>query len=80
MQDNQAIRPTQHGVRYSLSNMISFYDKVISLVHKGKAVGVVSLDQSKALDSLSHSILLENLAASGLAVCVVCWIKNCLEG
>lgn len=83
VQDNQAVRPSQHGVRKvrpSSSNIISFYDKVICFVHGGKAVGAVCLDQSKAFDSASHHFLLGNLVAHGLDVCVVCWIKNCLEG
>jgi len=43
IQDNQAIRPRQHGFmkgRSCWTNLISFYDKVISLVDEGKAVYV----------------------------------------
>lgn len=50
----------------------------IHLAHGGKAVGVY-LHLSKAFDSVSHSILLGNLAPHGLDVCVGCWIKNCLD-
>jgi len=62
VQDNQAIRPRQHGfmkVRSCLTNLISFYDMVTCLVHEGKAVGVVCLDFSKAFDTISHSFFLE---------------------
>ncbi|KAK4810744.1 hypothetical protein QYF61_007718 [Mycteria americana] len=67
IQDNQVIRPSQHGFmkgRSCLTNLISFYDRVTRLVDEGKAVDVV--DFSKAFDTISHSILLEKLAAHGL--------------
>ncbi|KAK4826912.1 hypothetical protein QYF61_012504 [Mycteria americana] len=37
------------------------------------AVAVVYLDFSKAFDMVSHSILLEELAAHGLDGCTLCW-------
>ena len=43
---NQGIRPSQRGFtngRYSLTKLISFYDKVTRLVDEGKAVDVVYL-------------------------------------
>ncbi|GAB0179477.1 mitochondrial enolase superfamily member 1 [Grus japonensis] len=77
IQDNQVIRPSQHGFmkgRSCLTNLISFYDKVIHLVDEGKAVDVVYLDFSKAFDTVSHSILLEKLAAHGLDGCTLLWL------
>ena len=44
VQDNRVIRPSQHGFmkgRSCLTNLFSFYDKVICLVDEGKAVVVV---------------------------------------
>ena len=83
VQDNQGIRPSQHGFmkgRSCLTNLISFYDLVTHLVDKGKAVDVVHLDFSKAFDTVSHSTLLEKLAAHGLDACTLCWLKPWLDG
>jgi len=83
VKDNQGIRPSQHGFmkgRSCLTNLTSFYDHVTCLVDKGKAVGVVYLDFSRAFDTVPHSILLEILAAHGLDGCTLHWIKNWLNG
>ncbi|KAK4832198.1 hypothetical protein QYF61_021031 [Mycteria americana] len=83
VEDNQGIKPSQHGFRKGrscLTNLISFYDKVTCLVDEGKAVDVVYLDFSKAFDMVSHSILLEKLAAHGLDGCTLRWVKNWLDG
>ncbi|KAK4812034.1 hypothetical protein QYF61_026172 [Mycteria americana] len=82
-QDKQVIRPSQHGFmkgRSCLTNLTSFYDKVTRPVDEGKAVDVVYLDFSKAFDTVSHSILLEKLAAHGLDGHTLCWVKNWLDG
>ncbi|KAK4816775.1 hypothetical protein QYF61_022887 [Mycteria americana] len=83
LEDNQGIKPSQHGFRKGrscLTNLISFYDKVTCPVDEGKAVDVVYLDFSKVFDTVSHSIVLEKLAAYGLDRCTICWVKNWLDG
>ncbi|KAK4819814.1 hypothetical protein QYF61_011833 [Mycteria americana] len=79
VQDNQVIRPSQHGFmkgRSCMTNLISFYDKVTRLVDEGKAVDVVYLDFSKAFDIIP----LEKLAARGLDGHALLWVKNWLDG
>jgi len=83
VKDNRGIKPSQHGFmkgRSFLTNLISFYDQVTCLVNEGKAVDVAYLDFSKAFDTVSHSILLEKLAACGLDRCTLRWIKHWLDG
>jgi len=53
---------------------------MICLEDEGKAVDVINLDFSKAVDTISHSILLEKLAVHGLDGCTLCWVKNWLNG
>ncbi|GAB0209626.1 hypothetical protein GRJ2_003428300 [Grus japonensis] len=80
VQDNQGIRPSQHGFmkgRSCLTNLISFYDQVTRLVDEGKAVDVIYLDFSKAFDTVSHSILLEKLEAHGLDRLGEEWLESC---
>ncbi|KAK4825324.1 LOW QUALITY PROTEIN: hypothetical protein QYF61_026843 [Mycteria americana] len=57
-----------------------FCDKVTRLADEGKAVDVVYLDFSKDFNTVSHSILLEKLAAHGLDGCTLRWVKNWLDG
>ena len=59
-----------------MTNLISFYDLVTCLVDEGKAVDVVYLDFSKAF--VSHSILLQKLAAHGLDRYTLGWVRNWL--
>ena len=62
-----------------MTNLIS-YDWVTHLVDEGKAVDVICPDSSKAFDTVSHSVLLEKLAAHGLDGCALSWIQNWLDG
>ncbi|KAK4809102.1 LOW QUALITY PROTEIN: hypothetical protein QYF61_004038 [Mycteria americana] len=65
VEDNQGIKPSQHGFRKGrscLTTLIS-YDKVTCLVDEGKAVDVVYLDFTHGLDG-----------------CTLRWVKNWLGG
>jgi len=80
---SQGIRPTQHGFtkgRSYLTNLISFYDMASRFVIEGKAVNVVSLDFSKAFDTVPYSILMEKLIARGVDGHTLCWVKHWLDG
>ncbi|RMC17127.1 hypothetical protein DUI87_05704 [Hirundo rustica rustica] len=83
LQDGQGLRPSQHGFRRGrscLTNLISFYEQVTHLVDAGRAMDVVYLDFSRAFDTVSHSTLLDKLAACGLDRSTLCWVRNWLDG
>ncbi|KAF4799937.1 RNA-directed DNA polymerase from mobile element jockey-like protein [Turdus rufiventris] len=68
VQHSQGIRHSQHkhGVvkgRSCWTNLISFYDKVTHLADERRSVDVVCLKFDKVLDTVSHRILLKELAA-----------------
>ena len=63
------LNKSQHGFLRDKScqtNLISFFNKVTSLVDAGNAVGIVYLDFSKAFDKVPHDILVRKLVNTGL--------------
>ncbi|TRZ23317.1 hypothetical protein HGM15179_003783 [Zosterops borbonicus] len=65
---------------YWLVSLTSVPSKVTHLVDAGRAVDVVYIDFSKAFDTVSHSTLLDKLAACGLDRSTLCWVRNWLDG
>jgi len=61
------------------TNLIPFYGKVTCLVDEGKAVDVVFLDFTTAFDTVTHSILLDELSSCGMSRFMVHWVKNWLK-
>jgi len=82
MQDCQGIRPSKHGFTKGRScvTRLIFYDRVTHLRDEGKAADGVYPVFSKVFDIVSHSILLEKLAAHCLDVYSLCCVKNWLAG
>ena len=79
----QVIRSSQCGLmkgRSCLNNLVSFYDGKPCLADEGTVVDVVYLDFSQVFATVSHSILLEKLAAQGSDRRTARWLRNWLEG
>ena len=83
MEEKKVIRSSQHGFtkgKSCLTNLRAFYDGMTGWVDEGRAVDVVYLDFSKALDTVSHNILLGKLRKCGLDEWSVRWTENWLNG
>ena len=69
VKEKKVIRSSQHGFtkgKSCLSNLIAFYDDMTVWVNEGRAVDVVYLNLSKALDAVSHYFLIDKLRTCGL--------------
>jgi len=68
-EEKKVIRSSQHGFtkgKSCLTNVIAFYDGTTGWVDEVRTVDVVYLNFSKALDTVSHNILLGKLTKCGL--------------
>lgn len=69
---HQALSAWVHN-RQILLDQLPF---LILLMDEEKAVDMVFLDFSKAFDTISQSIFLEELTAHALDRYTLCWVKN----
>ncbi|CAM4573163.1 unnamed protein product [Caretta caretta] len=82
LEERKVIRNSQHGFtkgKSCLINLIAFFDKITGSVDEGKAVNVLFLDFSKAIDTVSHSILASKLKKYGLDEWTIRWIERWLD-
>ena len=69
---------TQHGFRakYStITQILSYFDSVLSMLEKGFPVDAVYLDFSKAFDKVDHCILLKKVESLGITGKLLQWIQ-----
>ena len=75
------LNKSQHGFHRDKScqtNLISFFDRVTSLVDPGNVVDIVYLDFSEAFHKVPHDILVRKLVKTGLDKVTIQWICNWL--
>lgn len=66
--DKKVTAGSQHGFtkgKISLTNLIALYDEMTGLMDEGRALDVVSLNFSRAFNTVSHNILIEKLRKCG---------------
>uniref|UniRef100_A0A670K9H8 Reverse transcriptase domain-containing protein n=1 Tax=Podarcis muralis TaxID=64176 RepID=A0A670K9H8_PODMU len=82
LERNAVITNSQHGFLKNKScqtNLLSFFDRITTLVDEGNAVDVAYLDFSKAFDKVPHDILVKKLVKCGLDYATTQWICNWLN-
>ena len=79
MEENQLFNPSQHGFRMGrscLSQLLSHYENILSLLEKGHDVDVIYLDFAKAFDKVDFSVTLRKLNRLGITGKIGRWIHS----
>ena len=79
--DNSLFNPNQHGFRSGrscLSQLLSHYDEILSILETGKNADVVYLDFSKAFDKVDHNLVLSKIQNLGIGGKILTWIQSFL--
>jgi hypothetical protein len=81
--NNSFLSNTQHGFRKSMStvtNLVELLDNVTNNLDLGNCIDVITIDFSKAFDTISHNKLLHKLNNYGIVGNVHGWLKDFLCG
>ena len=66
-------------MRSTLTQLLSYWDKMLDKVEAGGGVDVIYLDFSKAFNKVEHGVLLHKLKECGVSGRVGCWIAAFLD-
>ena len=81
MESNNLLNDPQHGFRNKrscITQMMRYYDSILTLLEQGHAVDAIYLDFSKAFDKVDHIILLKKLKSVNISGKVWGWIGEFL--
>ena len=80
-EENKLFNTSQHGFRRGrscLSQLLTYFENVLTRLEENKCVDVIYLDFSKAFDKVDHLILLEKLRLLGITGKLYNWIRSFL--
>jgi len=83
MVNKEATGDSQHSFtmgKSCLTSLVTFCNKAIALVDKGRATDVTCLDLYKVFDTVLHNTLVSKLETHGSDGWTTWWIKNWLDG
>ena len=81
LDENNVFNANQHGFRAGrscLSQLLTHYDNILSILESGINVDTVYLDFAKAFDKVDHSIVLKKLSLIGIRGNILSWIESFL--
>ena len=81
LEEFSLINSSQHGFRHgrsTLTQLLSFYDNILTNIEGGSQVDVLFVDYEKCFDKIDHKILLSKLSSVGIKGKALAWIKNFL--
>ena len=82
LENNNIISPSQHAYRKGHSTVTCLFEVVnqlYKLIDEKKVAAVISLDLSKAFDSINHNLMLNKLSKMGLSESSLLWIQSYLS-
>ena len=82
LESNEIMNPTQHGFRQNrstISQILTFYEDIISKLENGDEVDAIYLDFSKAFDKVDHNILLQKLKQLKITGKILKWLEVFLK-
>ena len=82
LEDNELLPDGQHGFRAKrscLTQLLSYWDKILDQMEEGKGVDVVYTDFAKAFDKCETGVLLNKLKYCGVRGKVGCWLAAFLD-
>ena len=75
---NDMMNPSQHGFRggrSTITQLLHYYDSILTLLEEGRTVDAIYLDFAKAFDKVDHHILLHKLHQVGIRGKIYAWIQ-----
>ena len=82
LEENDLLPDGQHGFRAQrscLTQLLSYWDKILDSLEEGKGVDVIYTDFAKAFDKCETGVLLHRLKDCGVRGKVGCWIAAFLD-
>ena len=79
--DNNLLNESQHGFRPgrgTLSQLLKFYDSILTMLESGGNVDSIHLDFAKAFDKVDHQMLLQKLKYHNIGGKILNWITTFL--